>query len=188
MDTKPTSLSQSAETSHKFLSFFEANAKRESFVSFASSQKISIPFIYIITLRVYNIKMASTVRCFIVDAFWSLAFLFYCARALKRFSSNGWGFVPSRGPLREAFPDFFFFLCCLRGWIRENAREGRGVTEFFISGKTTRKSNEQRMRRNTDQRFSNRKCSYLSLASLPRYVFASPVVGCFTMMGDDDFR
>jgi hypothetical protein len=42
------------------------------------------------------------------------------------------------------------------------------------------------MRRNTDQRFSNRKCSYLSLASLPRYVFASPVVGCFTMMGDDD--
>lgn len=132
--------------------------------------------------------MASTVRCFIVDAFWSLAFLFYCARALKRFSSNGWGFVPSRGPSREAFPDFFFFLCCLRGWIRENAREVRGVTEFFISGKTTRKSNEQRMRRNTDQRFSNRKCSYLSLASLPRYVFASPVVGCFTMMGDDDFR
>ena len=64
----------------------------------------------------------------------------------------------------------------------------RGVTEFFISGKTTRKSNERRMRRNTDQRFSNRKCSYLSLASLPRYVFASPVVGCFTMMGDDDFR
>ena len=81
VDTKPTSLSQSAETSHKFLSFFEANAKEESFFSFASSQKISIPFIYIITLRVYNIKMASTVRCFIVDAFWSLAFLFYCDRA-----------------------------------------------------------------------------------------------------------
>ena len=121
VDTKPTSLSQSAETSHKFLSLFEANA-RESFFSFASSQKISIPFIYIIT-RVYNIKMASTVRCFIVDAFWSLAFLFYCARALKRFSSNGWGFVPSRGPLREAFPDFFFSsVVCADGLERTHAK------------------------------------------------------------------
>ena len=130
--------------------------------------------------------MASTVR-FFVDAFWSLLFCF-TARALKRFSSNRWGFVKSRGPLREAFPNFFFppKVCCADGLERTHVM--RGVTEFFISGKTTRKSNEQRMRRNADQRFSNHKCSYLSLASLPRYVFASPVVGCFTMMGDDDFR
>ena len=117
------SLSQSAETSHKFLSFFEANAKRELFFVRPSSQKISIPFIYIITLRVYNIKMASTVRCFIVDAFWSLAFLFfYCARALKRFSSNGWGFVPSRGPLRELIGFFFFPLLFARTDQRERTR------------------------------------------------------------------
>lgn len=80
------------------------------------TKDLSIPFIYNHTRN--NIKMASTVRFFVDDS------LLLRARGvtLRRPRDGGSRrrLQKSRGPLREAFPNFFF-LCSLRGWISENA-------------------------------------------------------------------
>ena len=94
---------------------FEAKVK--SFQLFVCPTKdLSIPFIYNHTRN--NIKMASTVRFFVDDS------LLLRARGvtLRRPRDGGSRrrLQKSRGPLREAFPNFFF-LCSLRGWISENA-------------------------------------------------------------------
>jgi hypothetical protein len=63
--------------------------------------------------------MASTVRFFVDDS------LLLRARGvtLRRPRDGGSRrrLQKSRGPLREAFPNFFFPLFFLRGWISENA-------------------------------------------------------------------
>ena len=101
------------QTSHKFL-----RQVRKSFQLFVCphTKDLSIPFIYNHTRN--NIKMASTVRFFVDDS------LLLRARGvtLRRPRDGGSRrrLQKSRGPLREAFPNFFF-LCSLRGWISENA-------------------------------------------------------------------
>ena len=119
--TTPTSFSK-GKTSHKFL-------LRQKRAFLCTSQKISIPFIYNHNTR--NIKngfyRAFLRRCVLVSSF-----LFYTARELKRFSSNRWGFVQSRGPLREAFPIFFFpSVLCADGLERPRVIERRNWI-FYI--------------------------------------------------------
>ena len=94
-------------------------ASEEEFSAFRlphNTKDLSIPFIYNHTRN--NIKMASTVRFFVDDS------LLLRARGvtLRRPRDGGSRrrLQKSRGPLREAFPNFFF-LCSLRGWISENA-------------------------------------------------------------------
>ena len=95
---------------------FEASEEEFQLFVCPHTKDLSIPFIYNHTRN--NIKMASTVRFFVDDS------LLLRARGvtLRRPRDGGSRrrLQKSRGPLREAFPNFFF-LCSLRGWISENA-------------------------------------------------------------------
>ena len=96
---------------------FEAREEEFSAFRLPHTKDLSIPFIYNHTRN--NIKMASTVRFFVDDS------LLLRARGvtLRRPRDGGSRrrLQKSRGPLREAFPNFFFPMFFLRGWISENA-------------------------------------------------------------------
>ena len=94
---------------------FEASEEFSAF-RLPHTKDLSIPFIYNHTRN--NIKMASTVRFFV-----DYSLLLRARGVTLRRPRDGGSrrrLQKSRGPLREAFPNFFF-LCSLRGWISENA-------------------------------------------------------------------
>ena len=80
------------------------------------TKDLSIPFIYNHTRN--NIKMASTVRFFV-----DYSLLLRARSITLRRPCDGGScrrLQKSRGPLREAFPNFFFSSVLVRGWISEN--------------------------------------------------------------------